>query len=299
MRNVDIEGVPAGPDALRPSADHAIVTSDFFATLGIPFVEGGTFPPEFRADGRDVVIINESMARRFWPGQSAIGRRISGGTDASHPVWREVIGVVRDVDFPANNVRASTPFHVYRPLALEPWGYASLAVRGASRPTLVAALQTAVREVDPNIPVTQISTASEFVSGSQRSVQLVSQFLAAFAVLGLTLAAVGLYGVIAHVVAQRTAEFGIRLALGAGPANIFRLVLGNGVRLAAVGIGIGLLGAYGLAQALSAAMPRVASIDAVALGAVTILLFGVALLACWLPARRATKVDPLVALRAD
>ncbi len=296
-RNVAIEGQTEGA-ALQPTAQHAMVTSDYFATLGVRLLAGRLFPEEVKPDSPDVVIINEAMARHFWPGQSAVGKRIGGGTQAK-PIWHEIIGVVSDVEFVANTAAPDTPFQVYRPFMLEPWNYLEIAVRGSSQETLKAAVRQAVREADPNVPAQNIYTIPEFLMVVQRNTQLIGRFLGLFALLGLGLAAVGLYGVISNLVAQRTAEFGIRLAFGARTGDILRLVLGNGARLAAVGTLVGLAGAYAITRLLASLMPRLADLDLTALGTVTLLLFAVALFACWVPARRATKVDPLIALRSE
>jgi ABC-type antimicrobial peptide transport system permease subunit len=181
----------------------------------------------------------------------------------------------------------------------EPWAWANLVVRGPAPAGLAEGLRRAVAEVDPDLAVDDVGTVRQFIVRQQRNLLLVGQILGGFALLGLVLATVGLYSVISQTVAQRTAEFGIRLALGAQPAQVLRLVLTHGLRLAVLGLIIGLAGASVLGRFLGAMMPRLAGADPMALIGVSAILFTVSLVACWLPARRATKTDPMVTLRSE
>jgi len=275
-----------------------MVTSDYFATLGIPFLEGRNFPPDLKAGDPLVFIVNEALARRLWPGRSALGRRIRSD-DSGYITWGEVIGVVRDVDTAASFAEPTTRLQIYKPIVAEPWGWANLVLRGPAPAALADSLRRAVAEVDPDLALDDVGTVRQFIEQAQRNLLLVGQILGGFALLGLVLAAVGLYSVISHTVAQRTGEFGIRLALGAQPAAVLALVLRHGLRLAVLGTIAGLAGACALGRFLGALLPRLGGADPVALFGVSAILFAVALVACWLPARRATKVDPLVALRAE
>ncbi|AOS46198.1 Macrolide export ATP-binding/permease protein MacB [Lacunisphaera limnophila] len=287
-----------GSAAQLPAASHVMVTPGFFATLGIPLLEGRLFPADTRANGPRVVVINAALARALWPGQSAIGQRL-GSMDSGTAYWAEVIGVVRDVDAVARLQPAATPFVVYKPLVHEPWGWVYLVVR-SERPELqVDPLQRAVVALDPEMPSYGIWTVPQAVREVQHNVRLSAELLSAFALLGLALAAVGIYGVTANLVAQRTGEFGIRLALGARPSDLLRLVLWHGLTLAATGLLLGAAGALALARYLGSLMPRVAGLDFPALAGVAGLLLAVTLVACYLPARRATQVDPLEALRTE
>ena len=206
---------------------------------------------------------------------------------------------MRDVDTAASTRAPSTPYQIYKPLVHEPWGYVYAVVRAAAPAALAAPVRRAIAEVDPDLDATDVGTVRQLAGQQQHNLVLAAQTLAWFALLGLALAAVGLYGVISHVVAQRTGEFGIRLALGAQPRDVLALVLRHGLRLALFGLGLGAIGAYVLARLLNSLLPRVAGPDPLALGAVALLLFATAALACWLPARRATRVDPIIALRAE
>ncbi len=245
-----------------------------------------------------MIVINESLARALWPDGGAVGRRI-GSMDSGQPYWAEVIGVVRDVDGAANTRAPATPYQIYKPLAHEPWSYVSLVLRSPAPAGLAEQLRRALAEVDPDLAAFGASTVRQTIDAEQHNLVLAARALSAFAFVGLALAAIGLYGVIANLVAQRTGEFGIRLALGARPASVLGLVLRHGLFLTAVGAVLGLAGAIALGRVLAALLPRMVGLDAVALLAVTATLFLATLAACWIPALRATKVDPLTALRAE
>jgi putative ABC transport system permease protein len=266
--------------------------------MGIALLEGRTFAPDLKADSPQYIVVNESLARQFWPNQSAVGKRL-GGVDEGKPVIREVIGVVRDVESAANIANQPTRLTVYRPLVQEPWSYVNIVLRSANPTALAEPLRRAISELDPDLAVEGVGTVPQFVARSQHNFVVIGRMLVGFAALGLVLAGVGLYGVISNIVAQRTSEFGIRLALGAQPKDILQHVLMRGVWLSGIGLVIGTAGAIGLGRFLSSIMPRLASADPVGIAAVAALLFAVTLLACWFPARRATNVDPLIALRAE
>jgi hypothetical protein len=275
-----------------------MVGSDYFATMGIPLLEGRTFSPDLRAENPPVVIVNEMLARKFWPGESAIGKRIAD-RQGDVIVSREIIGVVGDVHFPLNPGNPDTMLQVYKPLVNEPWGYLHLVVRGRSPLAFKNDVRRAVSDVDPDVAVEELYTMPEAVDRFEHNLIVINNTLGGFALLGLVLAAVGLYGVISNLVAQRTAEFGIRLALGATPRDLLRLVLGRGILLTLIGLAIGGVLAYLLNRILGSSMPRMAGTDPVTLIAVAAVLFAVALFACWVPARRATRVNPLEALRTE
>lgn len=297
-RQVFTDGQSKG-DPNLPAAFHVMVSSDYFATLGIPLVAGRLFPPVVKVNDPRIIVINESLARRLFPDGSALGRRIAS-LDNGDPYWAEVVGIVRDVDAAAATRDPSTPYQIYKPLAQEAWSYVMPVLRSQADPAALAEpLRRAISEVDPDLAAAYVGTVDQLVGEQQHNLRLAGKTLAGFAGLGLILAAVGLYGVISHLVAQRTSEFGIRLTLGAKPADVLQLVLRHGILLTFIGIVLGLGGAYALSRLLGSFMPRVASADPLALGSVALALFAVAVLACWLPARRATKVDPMIALRSE
>ena len=296
-RQILKEGQSPG-EANLPAAFHVMVTSDYFRALGIPLVAGRLFEPVVDPESPSRIVINEALARALWPDGSAVGRRI-GSMDSGQPYWAEAIGIVRDVGGAANTRDPSTPFQIYKPLAREPWSHVQIVLRSPAPAGLAEQLRRAIADVDPDLATFAAGTVRQTIDYEQHNLTLAAKALSAFALVGLALAAVGLYGVISNLVTQRTCEFGIRLALGARPLGVLGLVLRDGLLLAAIGAAVGLAGAVALGRLLAAFMPRVVSIDVFALLAVTAVLFLAILAACWFPARRATKVDPLLALRAE
>ena len=293
------EGREAPPPGQEPFAYHNIVSADYFSLLGIPLLEGSAFSSaDVPANAPHQVIINESIARKYWPGQSAVGQRLIGFDGATRLTW-EIIGVAKEVALAGNVGAPATHFQIYHNMAQNPWGYFTVVARSRAPEALVDPLRRAVAELDADLPVVELRTAAQAVAGGQHDVLVANQLLAAFAALGLALAALGLYGVVSGLVAQRTQEFGIRIALGAQSHNVIQIVLGNGALLAGLGLGLGGALAAMLLPALAAAFPGLPGLDLPALLATAGLLFGAALLACWLPARRATRVDPMIALRAE
>jgi putative ABC transport system permease protein len=297
-RQVATEQQSGADKAGLPIASHVMVTADFFTTLGIKLVEGRLF--ERRGDSTDPkqVVINDNLARQLWPGKSAVGQRLGSLREGGFN-WEEVVGVVRTVDGAANLGNPDTLYHVYHPIVHEPWSWVRFSVRSANPAALIDSVRRAIGEVEPDLPADQLETVAQTVDRSQHNLVIVGDLLGGFAFLGLVLASVGLYGVISNLVAQRTSEFGIRLALGASPGDVLRLVLRTGLVLTMIGLLLGLGGAYGLNRFLGSIFPRLVGNDPVALLGMAAALLTVALLACWIPARRATKVDPLEALRAE
>jgi predicted permease len=300
---IAIQGRPAPPQGKEPLASINPVTPGHFATLGIRLTSGRDFTSADRMDSRHVTIINESMARQFWPGESPLGKRV-GDIDPANPNWCEVVGVAADVRSTLELVQApDTPYLRYLPLAQTASNrlhWLNLSVRStAPTPVVAAALRAAVREIDPDQPVYAVVTAREAMGQITASFSVVSDLLAAFAFIGLVLSAVGIYGVIANLVAQRTPEIGIRMALGAQVGDVLWMILGQGLRLAVAGTLIGLACALGLVRLLVSTVPGIPGSDPLAIAGIALLLIAVAVFACWLPARRASRVDPVIALRAD
>ncbi len=281
-----------------PIAGYTMVSSGYFATLGIPLLEGRVFAPDLKADSAPVVLINEAMARHFWPNKSAVGQRI-GDRQGDKVVWREVIGVVRDIQFALNINTPSTRFQVYKPLVNEPWGYLFLMARGAEPARFKSDLRHAINDLDSDVAVQDLYTIPEAADRFERNLVVINNTLAGFALLGLILAAVGLYGVISYLVAQRTNEIGIRIALGASPGNVLRLILSHGLLLTVIGLGMGVAAGYGLNRLVGSIVPLMVSNDPAALAGTAAALFVVALVACWVPAWRATRVNPLDAIRTE
>jgi len=295
---IEIQGVTSDDPAKQPLAGYTMIASDYFGALGIPLLEGRTFPAELKAESPPLAIINQTMARHFWPNDSAIGKRFGEHTENSI-VWREVIGVVGDIQFAVNVANPDTNFQVYKPLVNEPWGYLFLLVRGPSPASYKNDIRRAVADIDPDVAIQEMYTIPEAFDRFGHNFVVVNNTIGGFALLGLVLASLGLYGVISNLVAQRTSEFGIRLALGAKPGAVLSLVLNTGIRLSLIGLAIGCVLAYALNRALQSSMPRMAGSAPFTITWVACILFAISLLACWLPARRATKIDPIIALRAD
>ncbi len=275
------------------------VTPDYFKTMGIALRQGRALQTSDDANAPPVVVINETMARRFWPNESPLGKRIR--LSQRRP-WAEIVGVVRDVPLRQLNEEAQ-PEGYLSPMQ----GVASSTARGmslvmrtaADPPALAEAVRREVRALDSTVPVFGVSTAEQALGRTVAQPRFNLILLGSFAVVALLLAAVGIYGVLANAVRQRTHEMGVRLALGASPGAVFRLVIGQGMRLAVIGTGVGLGGAFALTRYLESLLYEVKPTDPLTFGGVALLLLGVALLACWIPARRATKVDPMVALRCE
>ncbi|MDB4474361.1 FtsX-like permease family protein, partial [Opitutaceae bacterium] len=244
------------------------------------------------------VIINQTMAQRFWPNESATGKRMSR-QNGEELITSEIIGVVADIAYPGRENLGNTPLQFYEPFTQQPWGRMSLLARGPNPAAFAADIRKIINDVNADAAVEIFGTIEDTVARGQRNLQLIGWVMTWFAVLGLILAAIGLYGVISHIVAQRTGEFGIRIALGATPGDVLKLVLRRGIKLTLIGIIIGLFGAFILNMMLSGFLPRSVNADPVSLLGTAVILFLVALIACWLPARRATRVNPVESLRAE
>jgi putative ABC transport system permease protein len=262
-------------------------------------LQGRSFAPTDRAGSPAAVIINETMARTLFPGENPIGKRLVS-VNLAEPNPREIIGVVNDVRGASSLNEPDTRFQLYRSHTQFPSGYVAIVLRSRIAPEMLGnELRRAVAEIDPDQPVHEIATVQSKIELSRANWSLVGGLLVSFATLGVVLAAVGIYGVISVFVVQRTAEIGIRLALGAQIRDILALVLGQGLRLALLGTLIGLGGAYAVARVLQSITPELPPADLATTSGVTALLVVIATLATYVPARRATKVDPITALRAE
>lgn len=281
-----------------PEVYHEAVSVKHFATLGVRLRAGRVFSSLDTTNSPSVVIINETMARAFWPNESPIGKRIAN--PGANPDWREIVGVVNDVRFPAYLGEPYTRFQSYEPMAQSPSSRVTIALRSGIGPDALAnALRRIVAELDRDQSVHQVRAAGDLIASGLGRISLLGGLLGAFAVLGLVLAAIGIYGVTSYSVLQRTGEIGIRMALGAQRSDVLWLVLRNGLRLSLLGAVFGLGGAWTISRLLAWAIPALPSHDPATFAAVTIGLIAAALLACYIPARRATKVNPMVALRYE
>jgi predicted permease len=263
--------------------------------MQIRLLEGRGFSEQDRENAPFVVVVTRAFARRHWPDGQAIGRQVSQGGDAP---WRTVVGVVQDLK--QSGLDKDCGAEVFLPLEQSPPLKAGIVVRADGRSLdLAAAIRRELREADPALPVGRVASMDDLVGETLVSRRATMAVLSLFAALALVLAGAGIYGVLSYSVAQRTREFGIRMALGASGSALIREVLWRGARLALSGVGVGLLLAPVLAAFISAQLFGVGSLDPITFVASGATVVGLSLLACWIPARRASAVDPIQAIRAD
>ncbi len=292
-----VEGRPEPPPDQYPEVFIEPVNKDYFAAYGVQLLRGRTFTNSDMAERPKVVIINESLAQHFWPNENPIGKRMSNPREKD---WQEVVGVVRDMKSPGMLDQSYSRYQSFVPLAQWVPGSISIALRTEQTPEAVGkSLKSVVTGLDPSLPVYGVRTARNTVDLAVGSISLLGNLLGAFATLGLVLAAIGIYGVISYVVVQRTGEFGIRMALGARGRDVLWLVLRRGAVVILIGAVLGGVGSYAVGKLLMSLIPSLPTRDPVTLLITGSVLIVVALVACYLPARRATKVDPLVALRYE
>lgn len=300
----DIEGrnVPASE---RPSSDFRVVSLDYFRTMGIELTKGRDFDARDTRTSPGVIVVNELYAERFFPGEDPLGKRVRPTISFEpdkEPSWREIIGVVKNVKHRGQNKDFTPEYYVLHDQM--PYNYMVLAVRTTGDPHgIVAAVRNEVQSLDKDLPLYKIRSMEEYLATSVAQPRLFATLLAIFAGVALVLTAIGLYGVISYSVAQRTREIGIRMALGAKPGDVVRLVIKQSLILAFIGIVIGLGSTFLLTRVLRSVMTDllfgIGSRDPMTLAIIALIIAGVAVAACLVPARRATKVDPMVALRYE
>jgi len=292
-----IEGRPPLPVGTHNVAEYRPVSAGYFETIGIPLLRGRSFTPADTAEAPWVVVINDSMAREYWPSENPIGQRLQ---IPGWPTWGTVIGVVGDVLHEGLDRAAKAEMYLPVEQSLNIENDPTIVVR-AEIPAGAAAgeLRAAVSAIDPAIAVDRIETMQQLVSGSVAQPRFRTMILAAFSLLALVMASIGIYGVMNYLVIQRTREFGIRLSLGATPTDVLRLVLGRAAILIGAGTCLGLVGSVLLVRLITKLLFGTAPLDPLTFASVPVLLAAVALAASYIPARRATKVDPLVALRYE
>jgi putative ABC transport system permease protein len=281
-----------------PSTISQIVSTDFFATLRIPLMKGRLFSAEDTRNSLPVAVISETMARYNWPGQDPIGKHVKLHPRDSHEAERLIVGVVGDIraNVLDNNLNPTT----YIPLTQTPTRSSSFVLRTTTDPRAAAAGAIAqVRNADPAVPAYDVRTLEQGISDNMSGVESSARMMLVFAVVALTLAAAGIFAVMAYAVSKRTHEIGVRMALGAQRSDVLRLVISSALKMAAVGLGIGLCVVGLLAHALSSVLFGVVQVDAPVFALLTTLLALVAVVAAYVPARWATRVDPVQALRCE
>ncbi|MDQ3686028.1 MAG: ABC transporter permease, partial [Acidobacteriota bacterium] len=292
-----IEGRPAVAGE-QPLAGVHTVSPAYLQTMGIALLKGREFTPADADESPPVIVINETMARRLFPNEDPLGKRIKFSDPSTDEPWKEVVGIVGDVKH--NGLDAEPYMETYVPFLQSPRAGMSIAVRTTSEPaSLTAAVRQAVLEIDKDQPIYSVRTMEQILSESVASRRLSMTLFSLLAGLALLLATVGIYGVIAYTVSSRTHEIGVRVALGAQTGDVLRLILKQGLVLILSGVTVGILTAFLLSRVLASLIFEVSATDPATFVVVPLLLVAVALLACYIPARRATRVDPMVALRYE
>ncbi len=313
-----IEGRQVAQNESAPHGDRWAVTAGYFETMKIPLIRGRFFEPRDAADAPaatppgttapnvaapanaapSVAIIDEELAHKYWPNEDPLGKRITFEGTRDNPKWREIVGIVGHVKH--RSLEGESRVQYYLPHPQRPQAGMNLAIRTTGKPTdLTGAVRGVIAGLDRDLPVFRVNTMEQYVADSMTLRRFTVTLLGIFAVLALVLATVGLYGVLSYSVTQRSHEIGIRMALGARAADVLRLVVRQGMLLAGAGIGMGLLGAFALTRVMKTLLFGVGAADPLTYVVIAGVLAAVALLACWLPARRATKVDPMIALRYE
>jgi len=300
--SVSVEGHPEPtPGGVWIQAERPKITPGYFRAMGIPLLRGRTFTWADNETSLRVAIVSEAAARLYWPNEDPIGKRVSvdeGDESEGRIMWRQVIGVVGDVrqDGLADKIRPS----VYTPVSQLPVPFAALVVKSRTDPrTLADPVRRQVMVVDKDQPLFSLQAMQEVVADSVSNRAFQTVLLSLFAAVAMTLATIGIYGVMSHSTAQRTREIGVRMALGAQKRDTLRLVVSQGMFLALLGVSIGVIGALALTRFMSSLLYGVKPTDPMTFIGVSLVLAAVSLVASYVPARRATKVDPLVALRHE
>jgi putative ABC transport system permease protein len=292
-----VDGRPAPPPGREPDAEYRVVTPNYFETMGITLVRGSGFNEQHTSNAPGVAVINETLARKYFAGEDPIGKRINFGDPAKSP-WRTVIGIIRDIR--QQSLDTEPYAQVYSPYAQFPSRSMTLVARTSSDPPgLVPSIRNELSAMDKDQPLYNVRTMAQVMSESIARERFSMLLIAIFAGVGLVLASVGIYGVMSYTVAQRTHEIGVRMALGASASDVLKMVVRQGMILALAGTVLGLVAAFLLTRLISTLLFSVSATDPATYVLISLLLILVALVACFIPARRATRVDPMVALRYE
>jgi putative ABC transport system permease protein len=294
---IAIEGQADPPPDQRLDVVYRAVGPGYFSTMGIKMVQGRDFNEQDKSGSLQAVVISEKTARHYWPGENAIGKRLKPGVTTSEGPWREVIGVVRDTR--QNDFVAPPKMQMYFVHSqINSFAPNALVVRTSIDPlSLSTSVRNAVWSIDKDQPVSNIRSMEEIVSRAVARQRFSTMLLGIFATLALVLAAVGIYGVMSYSVAQRTREIGIRMALGAQRSDVLKMAVGQGLKLVLIGVAIGLAAAFVLTRVMASLLFGVSATDPVTFVAISLVLVSVAALASLVPALRASRIDPMVALR--
>lgn len=294
-----IEGKPWPQGASEPIVPIVLTSPEYFTALGVPLLQGRGFNAMDREGSPLVVIINQTLAERYFADESPIGKRLKvGGADRPRNPWMEIVGVVGDLKYSGLDAKPEPTY--YTPLAQDAWRAAYLVVRASMNPTnLTPAIREQIWDLDKDMPIANVATMDQLLAESVAQPRFRTLLLGIFAALALVLASVGIYGVISYSVTQRTHEIGIRMALGAQARDVMTLVIRQGMGLALIGVALGLAASFALTRVMESLLFEVSTSDQATFTGVAALLIAVAVLACWIPARRASRVDPMAALRCE
>jgi putative ABC transport system permease protein len=288
---------PLQPTDNTPDAEYRVVTPDYFRTMGIPLLRGRLLTEQDGPNAPRATVINETMARRYFPDEDPIGKRINLGDPQKSP-WRTIVGIVRDTRH--ESLSAEPYSQMYTVHTQFPARSLSLVLRASSDPMkLVSAIRGNVADMDKDLPLSNIRTMEQILAESLAQPRFNTMLITIFAVVALVLASVGIYGVISYSVSQRTHEIGVRIALGAQPGDIFKMVVGQGLKLALFGVSAGLAASFALTRVMASLLYEVQATDPATFAAIAVTLTAIALLASYIPARRATRVDPMISLRYE
>jgi len=295
-----VDGRPITTPDKWPPANYRIVSPNYFRAMGIPLVQGRGYTDHDGENAPRTIIANQQLVHEVFPDEDPIGKRITFGNvdDNQQPIWFEIVGVVANVR--SLELREEPTSELYFSALRDFWPSMSLVVRSSVEPSsLSAAVRQVVNEVDKSVPVSSVKTMDHIVSESITQPRFNLFLLGLFSAVAMVLSAAGIYGVTAYTVTQRTRELGIRIALGAQVSDVMKMILGQGMAVIGIGLVVGLVAAYWLMHLLRSLLFGVRESDPLTFAAITVVLVLVALIACYIPARRATRVDPLVALRAE